>query len=276
MASRSVVPPPETFAGTIATFVEQYVRPNLPSPEQLVAGTIAVLDYAENDPDPIHIVRGPAKGQLRYDNGTRVVDGDNAAPIWIYLQALDGTQPSDLPTAFNRGDLPVLMALAQRRRVNWKYGRAMFRSEKDRLWSSHLKLAHIYAVGEPGLSLCERFVRNLSPVNHFVFPSPRKYQMVRLGWSELGGTADLGESNAVIACVQRMLLDHIESHAGVYDRFIRMAGATLLGVAPLNARIMLTRKQSPHTATRPVVRELPGTGRRPAVSGSHSPALDIK
>ena len=86
-----IKPPPSEYEGSISRFVDQYVVPNLPSPDALIAWTQALLDYYDR-PNPICVVRGrpgnrgaPRKGH----HDVTLVDSDNSPGRWTYLRALD-------------------------------------------------------------------------------------------------------------------------------------------------------------------------------------------
>ncbi len=244
---------PEEFEGLISSFVDEYVVPAFPPADSLHSWTEALLAYY-NRPDPVCIVRGPRKGELRWEGGLRVVDSDNAPGIWCYLRAGDRTFPPEgVGGAIEQGELAVLMALKSDLRPSWTHGREMTRADKQALWTRHLKHCHILPVkaGTTGLTLRQRALRNLCPVNHFVFPTPRRYRMWRLGWSEPGAVGDLGESETVIRWVQRRLQTYLDSggrHA--YPQFLQAAGgAPSHATLPRDERIHLVKLHaSPATA----------------------------
>jgi len=244
MAGRPIlVAPPEEFNGTIGEFVDEFVIPNLPSMDCLFEWTDAVLRYAIEDPDPILIVRGPQKGHLQLVGGARVVHSDNAPAIWCFLQCFDqAIDPRDVPKFIRAGEIPVLMALAANKRQKWNYGRSMSNVEKSRLWALGMKHCHILPVGRAGLSPRERFLRNLCPINHFLFASPKKYNMQRVGWSELRNVADLGESETVIAWIQQCLIHRLGNQSlAIYNRFFDLADGTRPNMASSKLRIRLVR-----------------------------------
>lgn len=236
---------PNEFRGTIGEMVEDFVMPNLPPLYHLLECTEAFLRYALEDSDPIHIVRGPDKGHLQRIDGSLVVDSDNATPIWSFLRCLDGsTDPCEVLTFIRDASIPILMALSAKKRSSWNYGREISQAEKDRLWTVNLKHCHILPLGAPGLSLRHRFLRNVCPLNHFLFPSPKKFHMQRVDWSESRNVADLGESTTVIGLIQQRVLELLRKEGGsaVYYRFLDLTGGTILAAPSRHLRIELQRR----------------------------------
>lgn len=237
---------PNEFRGTIGEMVEDFVMPNLPPLSRLVECTEAFLRYALEDSDPIHIVRGPDKGHLQRIDGSLVVDSDNATPIWSFLRCLDrSTDPCEVLTFIRDASIPILMALSAKKRSYWDYGREMSQGEKDRLWTLNLKHCHILPLGAPGLSLRHRFLRNICPLNHFLFPSPKKFHMQRIDWSE-SNVPDLGESTTVIGLIQQRVLELLRKQGGAatYDRFLDLTGGTILAAPSPDLRIQLRRRDN--------------------------------
>jgi len=161
------------------------------------------------------------------------VHGDNSPGIWCYLRALDGGfDPADLQRAIKEGRIPVLKALKKKGRTwEWNYAKAPLRQrDADILWKPKLKHCHILEVCDrPSVTARQRAMRNLAPINYFVFPNGNKhFDTTRVGWTERPCPSDLGESPRVIAWVQHCLVDHLGPEGSeVYQRYLHVVGGRL-------------------------------------------------
>lgn len=238
--------PPSHFEGTISSFVDDYVAPNFPPADALIAWTEALLDYHRRG-DAICVVRGkPPRGARRVRQGVTVVNSDNSPGRWVHLRAMDGTvRSSDIGTVLDGGALPVLYAARSDERPTWTYGLAMSARDKAAHSDPGLKHCHIAAAvdGAPddprALAL-----RNLCPANHFLFPGPKKFIHRRDGWQEQGrGATDLGESQRVIAVVRSRLEEHVgPAGAAVLAAYDVAIGGSPVGQRSDGAKIVIVRR----------------------------------
>jgi hypothetical protein len=53
------------FTGTVVEIIEEFVMPNLPPADCLLAWTDSLLRHAVEDPDPIHISVWARQGSLK-------------------------------------------------------------------------------------------------------------------------------------------------------------------------------------------------------------------
>jgi hypothetical protein len=250
---------PDHFEGTIGELIEAFVVPNWPTSEAMMTWADSLMSYFVDSPDPVFILRGKGRGALNLVNQSRVVHSDNAPGIWCYLRCADGSvSPSNLADVLTTGRIPVAMIRTSAEREAWTYGRTMTTFEQS-IWSKGLKHCHILPVRKGSLSLKARALRNLCPMNHFLFATPSQYAMRRLGWSEPRPVADLGESESVISVVQQRLTEHlcIEGRE-VYDRYLSGVGAPPQLQSSPELRVLLTRRSAQTAASpRPVVDSSP-------------------
>ena len=158
--------PPDSFEGPLSTYVDLHIVPNFPAADRLAAWIDAMLNYYLRDHDPVLVIRGPRRGELRREQGFRCVDSDNSPGIWAYLRCHDGTvDPAQLAAVLDAGTLPVLMAIGEKDRRDWTYGKAMSPRDKDAVWALQLKHCHILAARPRGITLTGRQARIAKPMS---------------------------------------------------------------------------------------------------------------
>jgi hypothetical protein len=242
--------PPENFEGRLSDFIEDFVVPGLPKADRLAAWTEAILAYYAG-PNPICIVRGSKKGDLKNVGSERVVEGDNAPGIWCFLRALDGAfDPGQLETAMEAGAIPLLAMIGREARQNWNYSlRQLPARDSAALWNRKLKHCHILALdSRQGLTFRQRAMRNLNPSNHFLFPNGNKHFVTeRVGWTEDPMVSDLGESSRVIEWVAWRIRESL-SPVGrrLHDQFVAAAGSHRPLVPPKDGVIRIGERTMPH------------------------------
>ena len=241
-----LIAPPESWEGSLSAYVDRYVLVNCPPPERLTAWAEALLAYYVDGNNPVCIVRDARnRGVVRRQFGLRVVGSDNAPGIWAYLRCQDGSiRASDLTAILETGRLPVLMALARDARERWTYGGAMRSPDKKQLWGRRLKHCHIFPAGGASAHLSPRqlAIRNLCPLNHFLFPTPKAFQMARIDSARASEPSDLGESATAIAWVLHRLRQYLGTQSRVLERFVLAAGGKLVDGTPSDATIRIVRK----------------------------------
>lgn len=229
---------PDEWEGPLSEYIDTFVVPNLPSGERLAAWISAVLAHHAG-PDPIFLVRGPRKGSLARELGSRVAHTDNSPGIWCWLRALDGDfDPKELGAAIEQGTVPVLAALKGRDKRDWDWDyakKALAKRDSGRFWNRDLKHCHIHGLkASAGTTLKQRAIRNICPANHFPFPNGHdgsKFITERIGWHD-GGPRDLGESDRVIGWVQHRIRSRLGADVGLHDRFLAVIGAPAAPTAP--------------------------------------------
>jgi hypothetical protein len=235
--------PPDQFDGTVADFVDEYVLANAPDPIALAAATESLLDYFSKA-DSILLLRGVPRGHLHTADKRRVVYCDNAPAIWCYLRCFrQDPTPDALPRAIDHGDVAILMAATRDEKQKWNFGKAMSTRDKQFIWKARLKLCHVFPVAEAGLTRVQQTVRNICPINHFLFPSPKRFSMLRVGWSEPHSKKDLGESAEVIAVIFDRVVNRLGSSAGqqLVRTFREAAGTLAAGEVHGHYRIAVRR-----------------------------------
>ena len=249
--------PPESYNGRVSTFIQHFVVPNLPAAESLISWTEALLSYHLEHPNPVCIVRGRRLGVLHEVQNSTVVESDNSPGIWVYSRSRDGAvPPNDVPEVITRGALPVLMAISRQQRAAWTYGQALNAGDKAALWHRGLKHCHIFPARPRGEQLSPRqlALRNIAPLNHFLFPSPKAFDMVVTGSAP--ERVDLGENAIVIEWVLQAIADHVQEYRAVFNRFVHAVGVVFSGRTPADLSIHIHRKR-PNVAIEPPDSMLP-------------------
>jgi hypothetical protein len=118
------------------------------------------------------------------------------------------------------------MAISAGQRASWTYGTALSPNDKRTLWTPRLKHCHIHPARQRSirLSLPQLALRNISPLNHFLFPTPRAFEMSH-GTAPDQVTTDLGESQVVIDWVRHRLAMHLADCAALLDEYLAAIGA---------------------------------------------------
>lgn len=250
------------------SFRDRHVVPNFPPAHRLVAFCRALLAYHER-PSPICVIRGPvgSPGAPWQQGGLTIVNSDNSPGRWLYLRALDETvDGANLPRILKTGKLPVLWAAKGEEKPRWTYGHQMSYRDKQTFSAPRLKHCHIESALKDAPDVPKiKALRNLCPLNHFLFPMPKHFVMRRVGWSEHPAPADgPGESPAVIAWAQDRMVRHLgDEGAEVYRRYLRAVRGTLREL-PADGLIEIVARDSSRRTNRQKAPRQPTRRRSPA------------
>ncbi|MFN8620629.1 MAG: hypothetical protein U0869_07810 [Chloroflexota bacterium] len=191
----------------LSTYVrDELFRPGLLAPPDAVLRAHRSLDAALRDPAVPYLVRrqGPAGSSARgvemdVGIGRPVVFTDNSPAIWLHdrLRRIGAGEPApDLPALLRTRGVPAAAVLRRDERTRspqWPLLRSRMGPVYPELWTAGWKLSHILPCsprpGDPGdpLALLQRrdpatyhrvrALRDLSPFNVFLTPTPRRFAM---------------------------------------------------------------------------------------------------
>jgi hypothetical protein len=249
------------YDGLLSDFVKQLVEPTLPSAANLLAWHRDLVDHFSMSPCvyPARKWRKEKRGFLTSFAG--VTDAmyiltDNTPAIWSFVRCSKGANPG-LRRAIGDRTLPIALALQkdERDRANWRTTGA---PELDAVYSRRLKHCHILpcnlrnVVVDTVAELRRRSARLLSPMNHFLWPSPRHYSMflhAKNGRIEV----DLGERSEVIAWIRWILYaNRLRAFASEVDEALVLLGdrEKIPLATPTDFRIeILPREKVAHTGS---------------------------
>lgn len=189
-----------TYKGSAIKYIADVIIPQLPDSERLIHFYHSLNEYLDNE-ERLRIIRKSknynSRGKEYEINQHRFTVTDNEAALWIYMESLNNTGGFSFIEAIEKEEFPIAFALTQVERqeklVYARYGKQKRETEFSQLGWKH---CHILECSPRGvtidkLGVDERMKRLLNPLNHFPFPSPRKFNMPE----------DYGESSQFIGLV---------------------------------------------------------------------------
>lgn len=200
---------PDRFFGTLRRYVDEHLEPSLPKAGNALAWHEAVLAHAERLNSPLLVRMTPGYKQeheAKSASGRLLRMTDNAPPWWIHAAAFSGIAPP-------AGGLSEIFDYI------WCW---MFRAANGGStgpghanaagwYVAHILCAKPSGDGPPEgwdeATAKQRFLRNLSPLNHFLVPK--------------GNGRDVGERASVIATIADW---YRSRHGTVFEEFLREAG----------------------------------------------------
>ena len=217
------------FKGSATEYINKYIIPTLPENNVLIEFSDSLDNYLKNE-DSIRIIRKFGDSKFRGSRYTHqninYIVSDNEAALWMYMQSMeDGV--SDYEEIIKNEKMPIAFAITKEERerglIYNKYGKQRREKEFSQLGYKH---CHLFECSPRGkdldyLNLNQRMIRLLNPMNHFPFPSNRKYEM----------PYDYGEKKEFLSLVLQQLLDR--KYKTKYDRikfeeFIEKSGSSKL------------------------------------------------
>ena len=189
-----------TYKGSAIKYIADVIIPQLPDSERLIHFYHSLNEYLENV-ERLRIIRKSksynSRGKEYEINQHRFTVTDNETALWIYMESLNNTGKFSFIKAIEKEEFPIAFALTQVERkedlVYAQYGK----QKRETTFSQHgWKHCHILECSPRGvtidkLGVDDRMKTLLNPLNHFPFPSPRKFNMPK----------DYGESLPFIGLV---------------------------------------------------------------------------
>ena len=189
-----------TYKGSAIKYIADVIIPQLPDSERLIHFYHSLNEYLDHE-GRLRIIRKSKnynrRGKEYEINRHRFTVTDNEAALWVYMESLNNSEDFSFIEAIEKEEFPIAFALTQVERqeklVYARYGKQKRETEFSQLGWKH---CHILECSPRGvtidkLGVDERMKRLLNPLNHFPFPSPRKFNMPE----------DYGESSQFIGLV---------------------------------------------------------------------------
>jgi len=219
----------EKFKGSATEYINKYIIPTLPENNVLIEFSDSLDNYLKNE-DSIRIIRKFGDSKFRGSRYTHqninYIVSDNEAALWMYMQSMeDGV--SDYEETIKNKKMPIAFAITKEERerglIYNKYGKQRREKEFSQLGYKH---CHLFECSPRGkdldyLNLNQRMIRLLNPMNHFPFPSNRKYEM----------PYDYGEKKEFLSLVLQQLLDRkykTKNDRIKFEEFIEKSGSSKL------------------------------------------------
>ena len=195
----------ESYSGSAIDYIKKYIIPSLPSKETIIEFTKSISLFIENnDFRYIRKLKGyNNRGKIYEDGPLSFTVTDNEPALWIYMECFE-QRVNSFKYYHDNSIFPIAFALTKEEKKEFD---SRFRYGKQRrevnFSEAKLKHCHIIDCSPRGanledLDLSSRMLRLMSPMNHFPFPSPKKYDMIN---------GDIGESKRFLNLVKHTLYD---------------------------------------------------------------------
>lgn len=195
----------ESYSGSAIDYIKKYIIPSLPSKETIIELTKSINLFIENnDFRYIRKLKGyNNRGKIYEDGPLSFTVTDNEPALWIYMECFE-QRVNSFKYYHDNSIFPIAFALTKEEKKEFD---SRFRYGKQRrevnFSEAKLKHCHIIDCSPRGanledLDLSSRMLRLMSPMNHFPFPSPKKYDMIN---------GDIGESKRFLNLVKHTLYD---------------------------------------------------------------------
>ena len=193
----------KSYSGSAIDYIRKYIIPSLPSKETIIELTKSINLFIENnDFRYIRKLKGyNNRGKIYEDGPLTFTVTDNEPALWIYMECFE-QRVNSFKYYHENSIFPIAFALTKEEKkefdLRFRYGK---QRREVNFSEAKLKHCHIIDCSPRGanledLDLSSRMLRLMSPMNHFPFPSPKKYDMIN---------GDIGESKRFLNLVKHTL-----------------------------------------------------------------------
>ena len=207
----------KVYHGSAVNYIKTVLLTELPD-------SSTMIDYSKNlrkylsDSKNLRIIR---KNKNYLFRGTRYSSffrdftvADNEPALWVYMECIDNLEV-DYKSSIENQHIPVAFAIKKEEKLNGLYYKNYGKQKRENDFSKKgWKHCHILQCNAPltfdQLTIDQRMTRLMNPMNHFPFPSPRKFDMPK----------DYGEDVHFIQLVLKVLLKHIYNTEKKKDAFL--------------------------------------------------------
>lgn len=238
----------EKYSGSAKKYILEFVFQNLPGSSAILEAHQNLESYVERNTNYIirktsdHSLRGQWKKGV--GDGFKFIISDNEPAVWSYMQTVSGDIPNFEKEIAQQG-FPIAFAMNkdERAEAKWtKCGRSLPHREFSNIGLKHCHIAPCSPRGAP-LSTQEDFKKRmlalLSPMNHFLFPGPRRHTMHK----------DWGEDKYFIELLCYLLGKSFYTieQSVVFKKFLAQQGVQLLAQEPKDFEISYVPKVANET-----------------------------
>ena len=211
---------PLTYKGGAKEYVVNVVIPSLPSVDNVIKFNDSLLDYVSSN-DCVKYIRKfkdyKNRSSLYTYKKNRFTVTDNEPALWFFMEVYK-SNVNTFTFYETQKAFPVAFALTAKESnsILFKSSFKVGKQPREKNFSAlHLKHCHILDCSPKGhtlktLSINQRMMRLISPMNHFPFPSFKKHQMEK----------DYGEDVKFRELIISLLLEHYYKSDYHKDRFL--------------------------------------------------------
>ena len=174
----------EKYKGSALAYIRSVILPSLPPVQNLVQASRNLSKYLQDD-SRYRIIRKTKGYNVRglvhpFDNRL-IVPSDNEAALYVYMESFVNNSINYVEEIDN-SRMPIAFAMTKdEKSKSPQYTTIGRRKRESHFGQLGWKLCHIFQcspnVSMEGLNPDERMMRLLNPMNHFPFPSPRRFRM---------------------------------------------------------------------------------------------------
>lgn len=195
----------ESYSGSAIDYIKKYIIPSLPSKETIIELTKSINLFIENnDFRYIRKLKGyNNRGKIYEDGPLSFTVTDNEPALWIFMECFE-QRVNSFKYYHDNSIFPIAFALTKEEKKEFD-SRFRYGKQRREVNFSEAKLKHCHIIdcspreaNLEDLDLSSRMLRLMSPMNHFPFPSPKKYDMIN---------GDIGESKRFLNLVKHTLYD---------------------------------------------------------------------
>tara|TARA_Y100000385_G_scaffold207131_1_gene214739 strand:- start:314 stop:1372 length:1059 start_codon:yes stop_codon:yes gene_type:complete len=219
----------EKFKGSATEYINKYIIPTLPENNVLIEFSDSLDNYLK-DKTNLRIIRKFGDSKFRGSRYTHqninYIVSDNEAALWMYMESMeDGV--IDYHDTIKNERMPIAFAITKEERkrglIYNNFGKQIRENEFSQLGYKH---CHIFQCSPRGmdlndLNLNHRMIRLLNPMNHFPFPSNKKFEM----------PYDYAENEEFLSLVLNQLLEikfNKKDDRIKFEEFIEKSGSSKL------------------------------------------------
>jgi hypothetical protein len=205
-------------------YILKEIIPRLPNVSDLIKTNNNIIEYLNTR--NLKIIRGlknyKVRGKEYHFGNENFTICDNEPALFKYMETLEGSFNTIQEQILNQV-FPIAFALEEEEANQTRIYTNVGKKSREKGFSNHgWKHCHLLQcsprnVDLHGLSVNQRMLRLMSPMNHFPFPSPRKYEMAK----------DWGEDEKLLANVKYYLFHSFykeDQYKKEFINFLNLAG----------------------------------------------------
>jgi hypothetical protein len=233
---------------TLREFLDSQLTELLPNQDQTIKHHLNLINYLESE-SPLYVVRKfknhSNRGNIYFYENHQFTVADNEPALWVFMESFYQVE-LDFSNLIANQIFPIAFAVRkdEKEGIVWKTKGRKHQDFSKNGW----KHCHLFQCSPTGEELTHfndlkrRSLRLLSPLNHFPFFSPRKYQM----------PFDYGEKKECIEYLIWWLYNHFYSDINkpYFKTFVEGQNFTIPTEEPKDLSIEYSIKNNYHSETK--------------------------